>query len=118
MFFFFFLYELHYTVLYYSTLLCTVLYISAAQKCGVSDLIGKLPHPKYTQYKEFGLYYKIRPVGSADSAECGYDFYPRPMERYRIINGWKILDDYDLNCGVEIAPENQRQGRQFKNPAL
>ena len=42
----------------------------------------------------------------------------RRMERYRILYVWKILEDYAPNCGVELAPENQRQGRKCKIPAL
>ena len=40
------------------------------------------------------------------------------MERYRIIYIWKILEGLAPNCGIELAPENERLGRRLKIPTL
>ena len=40
------------------------------------------------------------------------------MERYRILYVRKVLEGYAPNCGIELAPVNQRLGRKCKIPAL
>ena len=42
----------------------------------------------------------------------------RRMERYRIISVWKILQGISPNCGVELAPANERLGRRCAVPRL
>ena len=42
----------------------------------------------------------------------------RRMERYRIIYVWKILKGVVPNCGVKLAPDNERLGRKVSIPSL
>jgi endonuclease/exonuclease/phosphatase family metal-dependent hydrolase len=42
----------------------------------------------------------------------------RRMERYRIFYIWKILEDKAPNCGVSLAPKNDRLGRKCEIPKL
>jgi hypothetical protein len=42
----------------------------------------------------------------------------RRMERYRIFYVWKILEGKAPNCGVNLAPENERLGRRCEIPKL
>ena len=42
----------------------------------------------------------------------------RRMERYRIIAVWKIIQGLSPNCGVEVAPPNERLGRRCVVPPL
>ena len=42
----------------------------------------------------------------------------RRMERYRIIYIWKKLENPAPNCGVNLAPENERLGRRCQIPKL
>ena len=42
----------------------------------------------------------------------------RRMERYRIIAVWKIIQGLSPNCGVEVAPPNERLGRRCIVPPL
>ena len=42
----------------------------------------------------------------------------RRMERYRILYIWKILEGKAPNCGIILAPENERLGRKCEIPKL
>ena len=40
------------------------------------------------------------------------------MERYRILYVWKILEGLAPNCGIQLAPNNERLGRKCQIPGL
>ena len=42
----------------------------------------------------------------------------RRMERYRILYMWKVLEGIVPNCGVDLAPHNERLGRKVNIPGL
>ena len=42
----------------------------------------------------------------------------RRMERYRVLYIWKIIEKKTPNCGIELAPQNERLGRRCAVPPL
>ena len=42
----------------------------------------------------------------------------RPMERYRILNVWKMLKGHIPNCGLEFTSEAERRGTELIIPNL
>ena len=69
------------------------------------DLSSKLPECREENYWE-----RLQHL-------CIYS-QERRMERYRILYIWKILEEYVPNCGIELAEENEKQGRKCKIPPL
>ena len=70
-----------------------------------SDFTSKMPEIKDKHYWERLSFLKVL------SQE-------RRMERYRIISVWKIIQGLTPNCGVELAPVNERLGRRCAVPHL